>query len=96
MTFILCFIPLWLGCLFLAWAMPKHHRQWFSTRHTALRERLFTLGGWLFQATALTVCLQYMPIGLALVYFTAVLTAAIVLTALLTTYIDKSKTKLGF
>lgn len=96
MTFILSFIPLWLGCLLLAWAMPKHHRQWFNTRHTASREKVFTVGGWLLLVLSLTICLQHMPMGLAIVYYIAVLTTAIVITALLTTYIDKSNIKLGF
>ncbi|MFD1619261.1 DUF3325 domain-containing protein [Thalassotalea marina] len=96
MIFLLSFLPLVFGCICLAWSMPKHHRQWFKTRHTAQRERVFTIGGWLLLLVALTICIKLMPIALGLVYFVAVLTLTVVITAFSSTYIDKSKKKLSF
>lgn len=94
MIFMTCFLPLLLGCFCLALAMPKHHRQWLKHPHTKKRARIFTLFGWTLLTMGLIVCMAQMPLGLAVTFFFAVLTVAIIVTALASTFwAEKQKVK---
>lgn len=91
MIFVVTFLLTLAGALCLAWAMPKHFRQWFSTKHMTVLAGRYRIAGWSLLVLSQAICLWTMSTGLAITYFLAVITLSILCVAFVSSYLGERK-----